>query len=372
MKKHFFFYCLTSGMLAINFSCNSGNENSVAEIVTEAASTPTCQAVAFPRLTYDKSHIFPADQSLAQPEDGKMLPDGRIVVAHEAEGLHIIEPDGSHRAFGKFKAAGYIHNPPAAPGGAKGVFLEKDGWHILVADTGAGKIFRVDATTEETIAIYDHPYGINNLYRDSQGTIWFTQSTDNSDGEIGKLWGALNRPIPTGAVYILAGAGNKVNASAELVADSLYFPNGITLDKEEQYLYVAELMMDRILRFKVDVQTGEVFSREHYQTVPGPDNIATDPDNNLWVALPGLNSVMAIDRNCRSLHAVFSAASDHNAIQYEKWIQRSHLGLPLLELMTPDMFAPLSGFLTGMFWSTDGHTVYFTGLGTGMLKYSLN
>jgi hypothetical protein len=52
------------------------------------------------------------------------------------------------------------------------------------------------------------------------------------------------------------------------------------------------------------------------------------------------------------------------------WITRSHLGQPRLELVTPDAYAPLPGFLTGMFWSQDGGTVYLTGLGGAVLKYS--
>lgn len=84
-----------------------------------------CQSAAYYQWTYDQSQVFPADRSLLQPEDGKALADGRIVVSHEANGLHIIEQDGSHRPFGKMKAAGYEHTPPQVPGGAKVVFLEK-------------------------------------------------------------------------------------------------------------------------------------------------------------------------------------------------------------------------------------------------------
>ena len=55
-----------------------------------------------------------------------------------------------------------------------------------------------------------------------------------------------------------------MNLTAVEAAENIYFANGIALDKAEKYLYVAETMMDRILRFEIDTakktlnQTGNI------------------------------------------------------------------------------------------------------------------
>jgi sugar lactone lactonase YvrE len=140
------------------------------------------------------------------------LPDGRIVVADEAVGLRILEADGTHRPFGQFVQNGYTHNPPDFPGGANAVLIENDGGHVLVTDVYTGQIWQVDIETEA-----DHPYGVNAIDQDSRGTLWFTQSAENTpeQGALG-LFGALDLPVPTGAVYKLAREGDGYASQAEV------------------------------------------------------------------------------------------------------------------------------------------------------------
>jgi sugar lactone lactonase YvrE len=153
------------------------------------------------------------------------------------------------------------------------------------------------------------------------------------------------------------------------VLGGIYFANGIAIDNTESYLYLAELMMDRILRYRFDVASGTVSGREVHHMVLTPDNLAVDADDNLWIASPLANAVFVVDGTCGGLHTVFRAPSASNDAVVDAWITRSHLGQPRLELVTPDAFAPLPGFLTGMFWSNDGGTVYLTGLGGAILRY---
>lgn len=283
--------------------------------VEEVKSSSLCQSPSFPRWTFDQSHIFPQGQVLARPEDGKALPDGRLVVADERVGLFLIEPDWFHRPFGRFVEAGYLHTPPEPPGGAQAVFLEHDSRHLLVGDLYTGKIYRVDTQTEETRLIYDHPYGVNSVYRNRKGTIWFTQSTTNTE-EKGKenLWASVNIPVPTGAVFKLPGSGDELNEKAEEVVGNLYFANGITFDRTETYLYVSESMMDRVLRFRVDVENGSASEREVYQNVYVPDNLAIDAANHLWIASFVGNKVIVVDHTCHTIHTVFQATStSHSA-----------------------------------------------------------
>ncbi|MCA9500537.1 MAG: SMP-30/gluconolactonase/LRE family protein [Nitrospira sp.] len=340
--------------------------------VEEVQSSSLCQSPGFPQWTFDQSHIFPQDRPLARPEDGKALPDGRLVVADERYGLVLIEGDDFHRPFGRFVEAGYVHTPPDPAGGVQAVFLEHDTRHLLVGDIYTGKIYRVDTQTEETRLIYDHPYGVNSVYRDRKGTIWFTQSTNNTDDR-GKddLWASVNLPVPTGAVFKLSESGDKSSEKAEEVVSNLYFANGITFDKTEKYMYVSESMMDRVLRFRVDVENGLVSEREVYQNVYVPDNLAIDRDNNLWIASFAGNKVIVVDNTCRAVHTVFQATSTSHSAFLDEWTKRSHLGQPRNAVLTPKSFDPLPNFLTGLFFSHNFDTVYFTGLGNAILSYAM-
>ncbi|MEQ1603920.1 MAG: SMP-30/gluconolactonase/LRE family protein [Pyrinomonadaceae bacterium] len=324
-----------------------------------------CRSTAFPSFTFSESNIFPKDRSLRHPEDGKALADGSIIVGDEEFGLRIIDKAGKSRAFGKFKETGWAHDPPKVIAGPNGTFMENDGRHLLLADVYSGKIYRVDTKTEETRMIYDHPFGINSLVRDSKGTIWFTQSAKNSGPD--EMWSAVNRPMDSGAIFYLRGSGNQVRIPAVEAAANIYFANGIALDNAEQYLYVAETMMDRVLRFNMANST--LTERETYQAVITPDNLAFDQDGNLWIASPISNKIFAVDNKCRSLHTVFEASTANNTRIQNEWTVRSRFGKPLLELLGPELSQPLPGVLTGMFWSRDRKTLYITGLGNAILRF---
>ena len=334
--------------------------------------TAVCQSPGFPRWTFDESHLFPHDRPLARPEDGKALSDGRLVVADETHGLLLLEKNGSHRAFGHLKQAGYINDPPNIEGGAHGVFLEHNGRYLLLSDVYSGKIFRVNVQTEETHLLYEHPFGVNSVYRDRKGTIWFTQSAHNTaEGGKQALWASVDLPKPTGAVFKLEPSGEGISTKAEEVVHDLYFANGITFDHQENHMYLAEMTMDRILRFQVDVKAGILSHRESYQNILMPDNLAMDIDNNLWIVSNMGNQVMVVDRQCRNVHTVFHAVSETNAAVLNEWVRRTHLGQPRGELLTKGSWDPLPNYLTGLFFSPDFDTVYFTGLGHAILKYDI-
>ena len=340
---------------------------SISSPAQTSSPTTNCRAASFPSYTFKESNIFPKDRSLHHPEDGKALADGRIIVGDEEFGLKIIDKVGKGRAFGKFKDEGWVHSPPKVVAGPNGIFMERDGRHLLLADVYSGTIWRVDVRTEETKMIYDHPFGINSIVRDSKGTIWFTQPAKNTGPD--EMWTAVNRPIDSGAVYYLRGPGDQFRSPAVEAAANIYFANGIAIDKAEKYLYVAETMMDRVLRFRINSSNDTLTEREIYQNVTTPDNLAFDQDDNLWIASPISNRIFAVDKECRSLHIVFDASSESNAKIQNEWNVRSRLGKPLLELLGPELSKPLPGVLTGMFWSQDRKTFYITGLGDAILRF---
>jgi len=334
---------------------------------TLTAVKTSCRSDAFPSFTFSTSNIFPKDRILRHPEDGKALADGSILVGDEEFGLRLIDKAGKSRPFGKFKETGWVHDPPNVVAGPNGMFMEPDGRHLLLAEVYSGKIYRVDTKTEETKMIYDHPFGINSLVRDSKGTIWFTQSAKNSGPD--QMWSAIDRPIDSGAVFYLRGSGDQVKIPAVEAAANIYFANGIAIDKAEKYLYVAETMMDRVLRFKLELSSGILTERETYAGVMTPDNLAFDQQGNLWIASPLSNKIVAVDKQCRSLHTIFEAISVSNARIQNEWTVQSRLGRPLLGLLGPELCQPLPGILTGVFWSTDHKTFYITGLGNAILRF---
>jgi sugar lactone lactonase YvrE len=92
----------------------------------------------------------------------------------------MIEKDGSNRPFGDFNAVGFVHNPPETIAEPNGLFFEHDKQHLLMCDFATGEIYRIDVKSEKVIQVYDHPFGVNAIYRDKTGAIWFSQSSGNA------------------------------------------------------------------------------------------------------------------------------------------------------------------------------------------------
>ena len=343
----------------IIFSIISCNTNKTAEETSPAFESTK----PFPYLTFQKENLFPGDGSLLRAEDGVELEGGRIVVVDQANGLRLIEKDGSNRPFGDFAAAGFVHQPPEQVAAPNGVILEHDGQHILMSDVADGKIYRVNVATEEVDMIYDHPYGVNTIYRDKTGALWFSQSTESTSVE--EMFRDVNIPVPHGAVYRMA----DLKSTPVKIVDSLYFANGITMDKDEKHLFVSETMMDRVHGFEVDINSGKVKYTGVALYVGSPDNILIDNEGRLIIASPLYNQVIAVDFENHSQHVIFDGSTNANSKVSNEYTRRSRLGMERLELLTQDLFHPLPGLLTGLFFSNDGQTLYITNLGNDILKY---
>ncbi len=134
-----------------------------------------------------------------------------------------------------------------------------------------------------------------------------------------------------------------MSAQAEAVVEGIYFANGLAFDNAQEHLYVAELKLDRVLRYRVGVDAGTVSDRMVYATVLTPDNLAMDADDNPWVAWPLTNSVLVVDGQCGGLPTVFRAASEGNARGSAERVRRSHLGEGRLEPFVPELWDPLPG-----------------------------
>jgi sugar lactone lactonase YvrE len=354
--------CAACMILVAGCTAETGDTGDAGDQAPDAAAT-------LPHWTFDSDMIFPADRSLNRPEHGVALPDGRLIVTDQVHGLRRVEVDGTSEPFGDMVAAGYVHNPPEHSGGANGVSFEPDGTHLLVADVFHGGIYRVDVATGATERVYQHRYGVNTAVRDSRGAIWFTQSAHNTpeDGEA-RMWETVDIPRPEGAVLRLGAEDGVLAAEAELLVDSLFFGNGITIDEASGHLYVAETLGGKVLRYTVDLASGRLSERSVFLDGLMPDNLELDGAGNLWVAAPLENALVVVNTETGQRHTAFQAQTPAQQERLAAFVRRGEAGEPRMELFNPDLWAPLPGLLTGMIVSPGNGPVYLTGLGDALVK----
>ncbi|HEX6250907.1 MAG TPA: SMP-30/gluconolactonase/LRE family protein [Gemmatimonadaceae bacterium] len=319
--------------------------------------------------SFDSTMVFPSQRGLHGPEDGVALPAGRLLVSDAISGLRLIETDGSSRPFGGMVAAGYVHSPPSREGGANGVSLESDGTHALVTDIEAGSIYRVNVSTGAAERVYQHGYGINAAVRDSRGTIWFTQSAQNTaETGLGRMWAAVDAGSSEGALLRVTMSGDQVSASAEVVLDSLAFPNGVVLDERNGHLYVSEMMAGRVLRYRVDPATGALSERAVVFEGHAVDNLEMDDEGNLWMVAPISNQVFVLNTATGATHTAFKVQSPVQMERAAEFDARGKRGESRMELLSPEQWAPLPGFITGVILSPARGPVYLTGLGDALIR----
>jgi sugar lactone lactonase YvrE len=160
--------------------------------------------------------------------------------------------------------------------------------NCIVANIGNGRVqsLRPDGRHEVllTEAEGTRIASPNFPFVDSKGRLWVSNSTLRPD-----LDEALRHPGPDGSVVLFE------EGKARIAADRIYFTNGVAVDPEERHLYVAETMLRRILRFKIQYD-GSLSHREIYgpsvlAPLGFPDGIAFDEAGNLWVTFPAWNAV---------------------------------------------------------------------------------
>ena len=339
-----------------------------AQTGTDRQRAPTSEQRAAQQAT--DYAFFPADRSLTHAEDGVVLPDGRLLVGDADHGLVALSGDGSKQPFGDFAKAGFRTKPDPLWNSPNGISWEPDGRHILVADITGGHIYRVDTQTEGVTRIYDHPFGVNAVVRDPSGAIWFSQSTENvaGEGSEARMFAAANKPLGDGAVWrIAADQVGKSDPVAAKMVDGLDFANGIVFDEVRARLYVAEILRSRILSFALDPETGALGPRTILATLPTPDNIELDAEGMLWVASPFANAVYLVDPDTGDRRTVFSPTPEISARIVTETTRRLEAGEPILSLMTPQMWGPMPGLLTGVILAP-GEAVYISNLGDALVR----
>jgi gluconolactonase len=221
------------------------------------------------------SDVRTIGNGVMRPEGIMVLKDGTILTADARGQCARIDRTGKTTFFGD---VGGVPN---------GICVDREG-NCIIANIGSGEVqclsqdgrHRVLATEADGKSIPSP----NFPFADSRGRLWVSNSTDRQN-----LDAAIQRPAPDGSVVLIE------NGMSRIVADGIYFANGVAIDPEERYLYVAETTKRDVLRFKI-ASDGALYDREVYGPallgpLGYPDGIAFDEAGNLWVTFPAWNAV---------------------------------------------------------------------------------
>jgi sugar lactone lactonase YvrE len=226
-------------------------------------------------MKIDLSEVQTIGQGMMRPEGVMALDDGSLYAADGRGQIAWIQPDGRTAFFGKL---GGVPN---------GICLDDRG-NCIIANIGNGQVQSLHPQGRHEVLLTEAG-GMkittpNFPFVDSKGGLWVSNSTARQNVDE-----ALQSPVPDGSVILFE------KGKARIVADGICFANGLALDPEERHLYVAETMLRRVLRFKIQPD-GSLSHRETYgpnvlAPVGFPDGIAFDEGGNLWVTFPAWNAV---------------------------------------------------------------------------------
>lgn len=244
--------------------------------------------------------LVPFGEGLDRPEDVVVDGSGRIFASDRASAVAEVLPDGRLRRIG------------TAGGEPNGIALPGDGT-ALIANFELGLLQRVDLESGRLMIVADSVEGrrlthVNYPLVDSQGRIWVSCSTRTDIPQ------AVGTGVADGYLFRIDPGSPPV-----IVADAVQFPNCMTLDAAEEYLYVCRTSAGDVVRFPVTAAGGlgpqeaygpplghrpaEEHGPEFASAVEQPevmarwgmtDGCAFDAEGNLWVTVIAANRIVAI------------------------------------------------------------------------------
>jgi sugar lactone lactonase YvrE len=223
--------------------------------------------VPIDQFRLDLDQLTYTGHDLVRPESVLAQSDGTLWSSDARGGVTRIDPNGEQRYLG------------GLGGQPNGLAMARDG-AMLVANHGTGTVQKLhtDGRVEEVLGEVDGVAltALNFVFRDRKDRLWITCSTREPH-----WWPAVASPRPDGFVVLLDERGPRV------VAEGIYFTNEARLDAAERYLYVAETMQNRLLRFPVLAAGGlgepEVFGPSRLGHDGAIDGFAFDADGNVWL-----------------------------------------------------------------------------------------
>jgi gluconolactonase len=241
----------------------------------------------------DLSELTFTGHDLVRPECVLAQPNGTLWTSDGRGGVTRIDPDGQQQFLG------------GLGGEPNGLAMANDGT-IYVANIGTGTIQKLhpDGRTEEFLTEVDGVKltSANFVFLDSKNRLWMGFSTRESH-----WWPAAANPRPDGYIVLLDEKGPRI------VRDDLVFTNEIRLDAKEEYLYVAETMLNHIIRLRVQpdgsLTDKEVFGPDNLGVGAAVDGFAFDNAGNIWVTTVLRNGVGIITPD-GDYHIVFEDANE--------------------------------------------------------------
>ncbi len=170
---------------------------------------------------------------------------------------------------------------------------------LLIACYDDNSLVELDASGNEVRTVRQDssgkPFvGPNDFAADGHGGIYFSASGVYD----------IKAPI-SGTVLHMTADGNTITE----VANTIHYPNGLTLTKDRQHLLVAEMLAGRVLSFPIalDGTLGPrtVWARlqdlapptPHEDAYNGPDGVKLGPDGCYYIAQNGSGRVLVVDQN---------------------------------------------------------------------------
>jgi gluconolactonase len=181
-------------------------------------------------------------------------------------------------------------------GWPNGIAIHRDG-SLWVADYRRG-LLRIDPKTGAIETLLGHRNsesfkGLNDLTFDRDGQLYFTDQ------------GQSGLHDPSGRVYRL-----RTDGRLDLLISNAPSPNGLVLDRDERFLFVAVTRGNAVWRgpLLADGSMSKVGAFRSFFGTSGPDGMAIDVDNRLVVAHASLGCAFVMNAIGEVTHVVKSPA----------------------------------------------------------------
>jgi sugar lactone lactonase YvrE len=284
-------------------------------------------------------------ENLSRPESVLVTESGRVFVSdHEAGVLELGCPRKP------------LIDPPKdfVPNG----FALLESGDLLIANLGGeGGVWKLDASRRLSPLLVEvegqSMRNTNFVMLDHKGRLWITVCTRQTPRELG-----FDCHIADGYIAVVDSQG------ARVVADGLAFANECRMHPSGEWLYVNESVGRRLVRFKIDEESGRVIlgAKECVYVFDDgdfPDGLAFDCLGGAWVACVISNRVLRISSSGEKQIVLDDSDPELNALA-ETVYEKSGVTKSVFEM---GMRRGLNNVSSVAFGGADLRTVYLGSLG---------
>lgn len=249
-----------------------------------------------------KEHFFRLGSDLHRPE----------CVWTDKDGIWVSDSRGG---VGKLSASGQavlLGNGIAEPNG----FCRRPDGSFLVGGLSDGKVHLIKPNGETSVYLQEIEGGrlgvVNHAWHDRQGRTWISVMTRSEH-----WYNKLQDRDPDGYIILIDESG------ARIVADGLDLTNEVKISPDGRYLYAAETLGRRIVRYPILANNRlgpkEFFGPEDLGPGANPDGLTIDAEGNVWIALIARNGIGVITAEGDYIELF----TDVNSEGLNKWLKAS-------------------------------------------------